>query len=71
MNPNDVPRGKLTPDVSSSFEKINELRSQIQNMQMEIDILKETIKVLKKDPGVSMTALKNSEKAVIVDALKN
>lgn len=71
MNPNDVPRGKLTPDVSSSFEEINELRSKIQDMQMEIDILKETIKVLKKDPGVSMAILKNSEKAVIVDALKD
>ena len=71
MNPNDVPRGKLSSDVSSSFEEINELRSKIQDMQMEIDILKETIKVLKKDPGVSMTILKNSEKVVIVDALKN
>ena len=55
---------ELTPDVSSSFEEINELRSKIQDMQMEIDILKETIKVLKKDPGVSMAILKNSEKAV-------
>ena len=71
MNLNDVPRGKLNPDVSSSFEEINELRSKIQDMQMEIDILRETIKVLKKDPGVSMAILKNSEKAVIVDALKD
>ena len=33
---------------------------------MEIDILKETINVLKKDPGIDQSALKNREKAVIV-----
>lgn len=70
MNHNDVPRGKLNPDVSSSFEEINELRSKIQDMQMEIDILKETNQSTKKALCVSMVILKNSEKAVIVDALK-
>lgn len=38
---------------------------------MEIDILKETINILKKDPGIDQTALTNREKAVIIDALKN
>ena len=38
---------------------------------MEIDILKETINVLKKDPGIDQKALKNREKAVIIDALKD
>ena len=38
---------------------------------MEIDILKETINVLKKDPGINTETLKNREKAVIVDALKD
>ena len=38
---------------------------------MEIDILKETINVLKKDPGIDQTALSNREKAVIIDAIKN
>ena len=46
------------------------LKQQLRDMQMEIDILKETINVLKKDPGVNMGFLKNREKAVIVDALK-
>ena len=41
------------------------------NMQMEIDILKETLNVLKKDPGVDLTPLKNREKAVIISALRN
>ena len=41
------------------------------DMQMEIDILKETINALKKDLGVDQTALRNREKAVIIEALKN
>jgi putative transposase len=41
------------------------------DLQLENDILKETINVLKKDPGVDGRALKNREKAVIVDALRN
>ena len=40
-------------------------------MQMEIDILRETIKVIKKDPGVNRKNLNNREKTTIVDALKN
>ena len=40
-------------------------------MQLEIDILKETLDVLKKDPGVDMAALRNREKTMIIGALKN
>ena len=61
INPNDI----------TSAEDINELKAQMLDMQMEIDILKETINVLKKDPGIDQTALTNREKAVIIDALKN
>ena len=41
------------------------------DMQLEIDILKETINVLKKDPHIDQSALSNREKAVIIDVLKN
>lgn len=51
--------------------EIEQLRAQMQDMQLEIDILKETINVLKKDPGIDMASLKNREKAVMVDALKD
>lgn len=61
VNPNDI----------TSAEDINDLKAQMLDMQMEIDILKETINVLKKDPGIDQTALTNREKAVIIDALKN
>ena len=45
VNPNDI----------TSAEDINELKAQMLDMQMEIDILKETINVLKKDPGIVPT----------------
>ena len=61
VNPNDI----------TSAEDINELKAQMLDLQMEIDILKETINVLKKAPGIDQTALTNQEKAVIIDALKN
>ena len=64
------PDTKNTPNIIPA-EDVETLKAQILNMQMEIDILKETINVLKKDPGVDQTALKNREKAVIVDALKS
>lgn len=61
----------LNPEDITSAEDMDTLKAQMLEMQMEIDILKETINVLKKDPGVDQTALKNREKAVIVDALKS
>lgn len=61
----------VNPEDIKSVEDINALKAQMIDMQMEIDILKETINVLKKDPGVDQTALTNREKAVIIDALKN
>lgn len=61
----------VDPSDIKSIEDINELKAQMIDMQMEIDILKETINVLKKDPGVDQTALTNRENAVIIDALKD
>lgn len=61
----------VNPSDIRSVEDITALKAQMLDMQMEIDILKETINVLKKDPGVDQTALTNREKAVIIDALKN
>ncbi len=62
----------LKPSSDSlSEEDITDLKAQMHEMQMEIDILKETINVIKKDPGVDWTVLKNREKAVMIDALRN
>ena len=64
-------RGNLPEGQTASSSEIDELKSQLMEMQLEIDILKETINVLKKDPGVDQTALQNREKAVIIGALKD
>lgn len=48
MNPsNDRPSGKLTEGSTSATDEIAAPKAQVQDMQLEIDILKETIDVLK------------------------
>ena len=64
-------RGPLEEGTPAANEEISRLKEQVQDMQLEIDILKGTLDVLKKDPGVDRSFLKNREKAAIIDALKN
>lgn len=76
MNNKNIIPGQLVEGTSSieteaSTSEIQYLKEQMQEMQLEIDILRETINVLKKDPGIDQSALSNREKAVIIDALKN
>lgn len=71
-NDKNIPPDTLTEGTASvPANEIELLHAQMRDMQMEIDILRETINVLKKDPGIDQTALKNREKAVIIDALKD
>ncbi len=74
MNHKNITPGTLVEgSVSStdiSSDEINQLKAQMQDIQLEIDILKETINVLKKDPDIDQSALSNREKAVIIDVLK-
>lgn len=66
-----IPRGPIPQNYTApQFEKLGVLRAQVQNLQLEVDVLKETVAVLKKDPGIDLTVLKKREKAVIIDALK-
>ena len=69
MNNSGTDPSKTPLDVQSA-DDVEALKAQMMEMQMEIDILKETINVLKKDPGVNLEALSNKEKAVIIDAVK-
>lgn len=72
MNSKSIPRKSLKEgSLNPSHEEIDALKQKIHDMQLEMDILKETITVLKKDPGINLTPLKNREKVVIIDALKN
>lgn len=54
MSCKNIKPNTLTEDFSSrsSIPELMQLQDQIRNMQMEIDILKETINVLKKDPSI-------------------
>lgn len=70
MNRKNIKPENLKEGSIASSTEVEELKSRMFEMQLEIDILKETINVLKKDPGIDMTTLKNWEKAVIIDALK-
>lgn len=54
----------------SDAELMKQMKAEMRHMQMQIDILNETLKVLKKGPGVIPSQLKNSEKVVIVDAIR-
>ena len=66
-----IPRAPMPQDHAlPESEELEKLRTQLQELQFEVDVMKETIAVLKKDPGVDLTVLKNREKAVIIDALK-
>ena len=70
-SPKERSRTNLQEGQTASSAEIDELKKRMMEMQLEIDILKETINVLKKDPSVDQTALRNREKAVIIDALKD
>lgn len=55
---------------TSTNPGISELQEQMKQLQMEVDVLKETLNLLKKDQGINITKIKNHEKAADIDALK-
>lgn len=66
-----LPRGKIVPNTTDHDSNQNDLVSKIKELEMENDILKETIKILKKDQGIDQFNLKNKEKTMIIDALRD
>ena len=56
---------------SAPSQDISDLQDQIKQLKMEVDVLKEAMNLLKKDPGINITKLKNREKAVVIDAVKD
>ena len=68
---NHLPRGKIIVDTSDHDSGQEELVSKIKELEMENDILKETIKILKKDQCIDQFNLKNKEKTMIIDALRD
>lgn len=68
----DLPRGTLKFNEAPCNDADNiELAAKIRDLELENDILRQTIEVLKKDQGIDLLRLKNREKAMINDALRN
>ena len=61
------------PDMEEkvSTEEIEMLRNQMYELQMEVNVLKEILNIIKKDPGADHKNLKNREKVAVIDAMKN
>ncbi|MGM3192951.1 IS3 family transposase [Dickeya dadantii subsp. dieffenbachiae] len=51
-------------------EEVARLNQEIHRQQMELDILKKAEELIKKDPGISASALTNREKTLVADALR-
>ena len=66
----DIQRKEIS-SKNIADDELSSLKVQINDMQLEIGLLKETINVLKKDRGVDLTSLKNREKTAMIDAMKN
>lgn len=72
MDSKKIPRQPLdlNPSDPTPTDDIEALKKQVQDLQFELDVLKEVVQVIKKDPGVDVMSLSNREKIVIVDALE-
>lgn len=62
---------KLEKEKNFSSEDAKALNEKIRSLQLEVDILKETLNIIKKDPGVDLSAFRNREKTQLVNALRN
>lgn len=63
----DLPRGTLPVSEAAN----DELAAKIKELELENDILKQTIEILKKERGIDLLRLKNREKTMIIDALRD
>ncbi len=70
-NKKHLPRGKLDEGIVNPDHHLEELRIRINDLELENDILRETIEILKKDQSSDAINLKNREKTMIIDALRN
>jgi transposase InsO family protein/transposase-like protein len=61
----------LPDDRNALLSEIDSLKRQIHRLKLEKDILEGTAEILKKDPGVDPKKLRNKEKMILVDTLRN
>ena len=62
---------ELRAEVARLAQEKAELERQVYRCQLERDVLEKAAEILKKDQGVSLKALTNREKAVVIDALRD
>ena len=67
-----LPRGKLeVAEEHTADAETSAMAAKIADLELENDILRQTIEILKKDQGIDILKLKNREKTMIIDALRN
>jgi putative transposase len=60
----------LPDDKDALLSEIESLKREIYRLKIEKAILEGTAEILKKDPGVDLKSLRNKEKALLVDTLR-
>lgn len=51
-------------------DDVDELKRMCQNLKMENELMRRTVDVVKKDPGVDLRMLSNREKTALIDAMR-
>ena len=59
------------PVPAGNSDDIVQLKKQVKELQMKVDVMTEVFELLKKGQGTDLEALKNKEKYFIISALKN
>lgn len=63
-------RREHVEDSDQLKQEAEVLRQEVQRLELEVDILRGTAELIKKDPCADPTLLSNAEKAMLVDVLK-
>lgn len=66
----NISRADESAERTDNTEEINVLKKEVERLRLERDILEETIKVLKKENGISPDNLTNKEKVMVIDAIR-
>lgn len=61
---------ELRKEVDQLSREKEDLARQVYRLQLERDVLAKAAEIIKKDQGVSLAALTNREKAIVIDALR-
>ncbi len=70
MKKSKISNIKSGTEPIQNYESMDELKARIHELELDNDVLRETINVLKKDPSINQVRLTSAEKVAIIDALK-